>query len=131
VKNKWLLAVSIGVLLLACSMAFNWLLNMVFPSLQAEYVTPAFRPWNDPIMSLFFIYPLAMGALLTFTWQKTRKAWKSGLEFGAWFGVLFSVPSFLINYSSFTFSLLMILSWVAMGFVNVVIAGLALERLEG
>jgi len=129
-KNKYLLAISVGVLLLACSMVFSWLLNVIFPSLQSEYVTVAFRPWTDPLMSLFFLYPVVMGALLTKMWLKTRKSWKSGLEFGGCFGVLFAVPSFLVNYSTFTFSLPMILSWTVMGFINVVIAGLALEKLE-
>jgi len=129
-KNRYLLAFSVGILLLACSMVFSWILNLVFPLLQSEYTTPAFRPWNDPVMSLFFVYPVALGMLLTYTWFKTRKSWKNGFEFGACFGVLFSVPSFLVNFSSFTFSLLMVLSWTVMGFANIVIAGLALEKLE-
>lgn len=130
-KNKYLLAISVGLIVLVASMALNLLLNALFPALNAEYVNPAFRPWSDPVMSLFFLYPVILGVLLSWVWLKTRKSWGSGLDFGLIMGVLYAVPAFLVNYSSFTFSLPMILSWTAMGFVNVIVAGLALEKLEG
>jgi hypothetical protein len=129
-KNKYLIALSAGILVLIVSMGLNMILSLVFPGLQAEYVNPAFRPWTDPLMSLFFLYPIAMGMLLAWVWFKTRKSWKSGLDFGLTMALLFSVPSFIVNFSSFTFSLMMVLSWVIVGFINVVIAGLMLEKLE-
>ena len=128
-KNKYLLSLVIGILMLVVGMGLNTIITMFFPGLQTEYVNPAFRPWTDPIMSLFFLYPVVMGMLLTWLWFKTRKSWKSGLDFGLTMAVLFTIPSFLVNYSSFTFSFSMILSWTIVGFVNVVVAGLALEKL--
>ncbi|MFN7991528.1 MAG: hypothetical protein U0R44_05200 [Candidatus Micrarchaeia archaeon] len=129
-KNRYLLALSLGAILLISSLALGMLLNVLFPALKAEYETPAFRPWTDPLMSLFFAYPVVLGILLTYVWLKSRKSWKNGLDFGISIGVLTAVPAFLVNYSSFTFSLLMICSWVFLGFVNTLIAGLALEKLE-
>jgi len=130
-KNKYLLAIVVGVILLVTTMVLSMLFNAIFPSLNQEYVNPAFRPWDDPLMSLFFVYPVVLGVLLASLWLKTRKSWKSGMDFGITVGLLMAVPMFLVNYSSFTFSLLMISAWTVFGFLNVLVAGLALEKLEG
>lgn len=130
-KNKYLLGISVGIILLVTTMVFSMILESVFPGLKAEYETAAFRPWEDPLMSLFFLYPIVLGLFLACIWTKTRKSWKSGLEFGLLFGLFLSIPMFIVNYSSFTFSLLMVGSWTIVGFLNAIIAGLALEKLEG
>jgi len=130
-KNKYALAISVGIIMLIISMALSMLLTMTFPSLQAEYETPAFRPWDDPLMSLFFLYPIVLGIVLTYLWFKTRSSWKNGLDFGIAFGILMSVPMFIVNYSSFNFSLLMVGSWTVFGFINVLVAGMVLEKLGG
>lgn len=130
-KNKYAVAVAVGIILLASNILMGFVLDAALPSLKAEYETPAFRPWSDPIMSLFFAYPVVLGVLLSYVWFITRKSWKSGLEFGIAFGLLMSVPMFIVNYSSFTFSTLMVGTWALMNFVNMIVAGLALERLDG
>jgi hypothetical protein len=129
-KNKYLLALSIGILMLVVSFILNMLSSAVLPGVQAEYVNPAFRPWTDPVMSAFFLYPVVLGVLLTWVWLKTRKSWKSGLDYGLTMGVLWALPAFIVNFSTFTFSFLMILSWTVVGFVNVLVAGVALQKLE-
>ena len=130
-KNKYVLALVIGIILLISNMVLSMLFNVIFPSLNTEYINPAFRPWDDPLMSLFFVYPVVLGVLLTYLWLKTRKSWKTGIDFGITVGLLMAVPMFIVNYSSFTFSLLMISAWTVFGFLNVLVAGLALEKLEG
>lgn len=130
-KNKYLLGISVGVLLLAVTMLLNMGLGAAFPGINSEYVNPAFRPWSDPLMSLFFAYPVVLGLLLTWVWLKTRKSWASGLDFGIAMGVLYAVPAFIVNFSSFTFSLAMVLTWTFMGLVNSIVAGVALDRLDG
>jgi len=100
------------------------------PSLNSEYINPAFRPWADPIMSLFYLYPIVLGIGLTYFWLKTKKSWKNGLEFGLTYGVINAVTAFIINFSSFTFSIGMVGSWTVMGLINAVVAGLALEKLD-
>ncbi|MFH1520707.1 MAG: hypothetical protein ABID61_03620 [Candidatus Micrarchaeota archaeon] len=129
-KNKYLLAVFIGLLLLMCNTLLSAVFNIIFPTLQSEYVNPVFRPWTDPIMSLFFLYPVVLGVILTYLWIRTKKSWKNGIDFGVVLGILMAVPSFIVNVSSFSFSLLMVGSWTLFGFVSVIVAGLALEKLE-
>ena len=130
-KNKYLLGISVGIILLIATMILNVIFEMALPGLKAEYETSLFRPWEDPIMSLFFLYPIVLGMFLACLWTRTRKSWESGLKFGVFIGLFLSIPMFIVNYSSFNLSALMIGSWAVMGFLNSVIAGLALEKLEG
>lgn len=130
-KNRYLLALVVGVILLITNMVLTMLFEVAFPALMSEYENPVFRPWSDPIMSLFFLYPIALGLILTHVWFRTRKSWKNGLDFGLVLGTLMAVPAFIINFSSFSFSLLMVLSWTLFGFLSVLIAGLGLEKLGG
>ncbi|MBU0527981.1 hypothetical protein KKE92_05850 [Candidatus Micrarchaeota archaeon] len=129
-KNKYLLGLVTGIVLLISTMILSVLINAVFPYLNEEYEAPGFRPFDDPIMALFFVYPIVLGIILTYLWIKTRKSWKSGLEYGVAFGILLSVPMFIVNFSSFTFSLLMVGSWTIVGFLNPLIAGVLLEKLD-
>jgi len=129
-KNPYALSLSVGIIALIGTMVLSMASDLVFPAIKAEYETPAFRPWDDPVMSLFFLYPVILGMLLTSVWLKTRKAWKSGLEFGLYFGALLGAPAFVVNFSSFTFSLAMVGAWAIMGFLNALLAGIALEKLS-
>src|SRR4030095_494258 len=130
-KNKYLLSIVIGVILLVSTMLMGILSGVLVPSLMSQYENPAFRAMTDPVMGIFFIYPVVLGVCISYVWFRTRKAWKSGVEFGAVMGVLLNVPMFLVNFSNFTFPLMLIGSWFVFGFVNCIIAGMALEKLEG
>jgi hypothetical protein len=129
-KNKYLLGLVMGILLLAVTMIVSMVFGLLFPNLAAEYVNPAFRPWSDPLMMAFYSYPIVFGFIVTWLWLKTKKSWKSGMEFGLSMGLYSTIPSFIVNYSSFTFSLEMVLSWVLSTLVSMVVVGLALEKLD-
>ena len=130
-KNNYLLGLVTGIAMLVAMMIVNALFNMLFPSLGSEYVNAVFRPWTDQLMMAFFLYPFALGFALTYIWNKTRKSWKSGLEFGLTMALAMAIPSFIVNYSSFTFSLQMITSWVLSGLIITIVAGLVLGKFEG
>ena len=129
-KNKYVLAILLGILLIIVNMALSMLFTIAFPELQIAYESEPFRAMDDPLMSLFFLYPIALAGALTYIWFKTRKSWKTGLDFGIAFGLLMSVPMFLVNFSSFTFSFVMVASWALFGFIDVLVAGIALKKLE-
>lgn len=93
--------------MLIVSFVFNFLMNIVFPSLQAEYETSVlFRPWSDPIMMLFFIYPFILAFALAWFWSKSKKIFKGnvyerGMKFGFSIWVISGFPGMLITYSTF------------------------------
>ena len=125
-----------GIAMLIGNFLLNPVFNLLFPTLQAAYEgNPIFRPWEDPIMILFFAYPLLLGFPLAWIWNKTKHLFKkttfiNGLTFGLIYFFTAGLPSFLINFSSFTLPLTMILTWSIMGSVNGFIAGLVLAKVN-
>lgn len=131
-KNNYLLAIVVGIIVLVVNQILNALLNVVFPALHAEYAAISlFRAWSDPLMSLIFLYPFLTGALATYVWLRTKKSWKGGADFGVVVGLFVAIPAFVAYYSNFTLSLLIVFTWALFAFVNVLVAGLCLEKLEG
>ena len=130
-KNNYVLAIVVGVIVLAANQVLNALLGIILPALKTEYAASVFKSGSGPLNFLVFLYLIADGVLLTYLWLKTRKSWKNGIDFGVTVGLLMAIPLFIVNYSTFTFSMLLVGTWSFFYFVNVLVAGLALERLEG
>lgn len=129
-KKAILFGLLTGVLLLAVGMGLNYLLNALFPQLVTEYENVAiYRPWDDPKMSLFFIYPFLVALLLAFVWMKHKNAFQGsalrrGLKFGFAYFVIAIIPGMLMSYSSFQVSALMVGSWTLSGLLDGIIPGL-------
>jgi len=125
-----------GVAMLIVGMIFSWLFNWLFPSVALEYQNPGlFRPWSDPLMSLYFLYPFILGLILSFLWNKHKlspnfggSVWKKGATFGAAYWVVASIPGMFISYSSLQVSLLMVIGWSISGLINAIVAGWILAR---
>lgn len=50
-----------GVIMLITGMGLSYLLHAIFPSLIVEYNnTSVFRPWTDPLMSIYFVHPFVL-----------------------------------------------------------------------
>jgi len=124
-----------GIAMVIVNMALSPIFNAMIPGLKESYMNPVFRPWDDPIMMLFFLYPIALGFGLSFIWDKTKQlftksACQNGLNFGLIYFCVIGIPTFLINFSSFNLPLVMILTWTVMGLVNGFIAGCVLAKLN-
>ena len=125
-----------AVAMIVVNMLLNPIFNALFPALQEQYEgNPVFRPWDDPVMMLFWLYPLALGIALAWIWDKTKQLfsgtiWCKGVEFGLIFFFVYGLPAFLINFSSFNFPFVMILTWTIMSFLNGMVAGVVLAKLN-
>lgn len=124
-----------GLLMLIVGMILSTILNMVFPSLVTEYNNIAiFRSYSDPLMSLFFAYPIALGLILAFVWDKVKGLLQGSngqvaVRFGFFYWLVASVPGMIVTYSSFQVSILMVLTWTLISFVNGVIAALVFQKM--
>jgi len=124
-----------GVVTLILGMAVSYLF-MRFPAVATDYAnTNIMRPWSDPVMSLFFIYPFVQGIILAWAWNKTKTIFSSkginrGVKFGLSIWLIATIPGMLISYSSFPFSLLTILSWLVGGLINNITMGIIFARLN-
>lgn len=76
-----------GIAMLVVNVLLNFPINWLWPNLQEAYMNnEVFRPWDDPIMSLFFLYPIVLGLSLAFVWDQTKKLckcpyWKKVFKF--------------------------------------------------
>lgn len=124
-----------GVLMLVVGLALSQIFNFVFPSLKAEYMNEnLIRPWSDPVMSLYFVYPFVFGILAAWVWSKVKpvvpgqtpwqKAWRFALA--GW--IVSNIPGMLMSYSTFPISLLMVVSWSLSSLIQFVIAGWVYAR---
>ena len=123
-----------GVGIFIISMGFSFLLGYLFPAIQAEYQNPnLFRPWSDPLMSLYFAYPFILGLGLAFFWNKTKEVFKGkgfnrAINFAGWYFLIAAIPGMLITYSSFPVSLGLIIIWTVSGFIEALVAGLVFDK---
>ncbi len=118
-----------GVAMLVAGMALSQAFNFILPSLKAEYAAGLMRPWSDPIMSLYFLYPFVFGLAAAWVWSRIKsvvsgqtpwqKAWR--FTFAAW--IVFNIPGMLMSYATFPISLLMVVTWSLSSLVQSLVAG--------
>lgn len=124
-----------GAAMLVVSMILSQLINLAFPALMEQYKASLFRPWDDPIMSLYFAHPFVLGLALAFVWDKVKGLLKGvpikrATHFALAYFIVATVPGMLISYSSFPLSLSMILSWTLSSLLQAWTAGVVLAKLN-
>jgi|SRR5271157_1305376 len=123
--NFYLKGLVTGILMFVIGKIVFALFSIAFPSINAAYANPVFIP----LAPLFFLEPILLGFGLTWLWDKTRKMWKSGLEFGVALGLIMTVPLFFAYIGTFAFPLIVILSWSVSEGLSVVFGGIVLDAL--
>ena len=131
-KNAIMSLVIVGIIGAVIMFASTPVFEILSPGLAKEYEQPAFRPWSDPVMSLFFAYPFAVGLFAALFYEQVRSSFpgnrpfKKGIHYGFMLWLVTGIPAFIVNYSSFTFSLPMILSWTISGLITLLLGGMAI-----
>jgi len=134
-KKILLPAFLVGITTLLISMALSFLF-MKFPSVAMDYANPnLIRPWKDPLMSLFLVYPFIQGLILAWAWNKSKSLFQGtaisrGIKFGLSIWLIASVPGMFVTYSCFPISLLTVISWTVDGLVNGPVAGMILAKIN-
>jgi len=126
-----------GVVMLVAGIALSRLYTVIFPALETEYTNAyLFRPWTDPVMSLYFVHPFLVGLLLAWIWDQTKSLFPSSLSptkkafrFASFYW-MFSICGMLITYSSFPVSLLMVGSWPISTFIEGLLGSMVIVRLN-
>ena len=125
-----------GFVILVSDFVAGALFKFVFPALSGQYMTGTFRPWSDPKMMLYFLYPFIIGIMLSYAWSKMKTLFISpsalmrGKYFGLFAWVFLCLPGMFVTYTSFTVSAVMVLSWTVSGLVGLVLSGELLARMN-
>lgn len=110
-KKLFLSGLVTGLVMTIIGAVLNMLWGKILPGLAAEYATPLFRPWSDPLMSLVFVVPFVSGFVMAGIWRAHKiilqKDW---WKFAAVLSLL-SVLGMVMTYSCFPMSFLMLMTW--------------------
>ena len=116
-------------------MGLGFFFHAAFPSLNTEYSNTAiFRPWNDPLMWLYYFHPLLMGYLLAWAWKATKPLFNKGItmrimQFTMAYWLITIIPGMLMTISSFQVSMLMVLTWTSTAFFQTLAASFVYARM--
>ncbi len=118
-----------GMIMLIISILLNQFYVMLFPSLRIDYENPhLFRPWSDPLMSVYYVVPFLTGIILVWIWDSIHEIiggskMRRGIRFGLGYWIT-SLPGMLMSYSSFPLSFIMVLSWTITILIQALASGL-------
>lgn len=132
IKNGFI----VGIATFVIGIGMSFLLSPLIPSLALEYQNPAlFRPWTDPLMTLFFAYPFIFGLVSAYLWSMVGKSFKGSnsskaFQFAKIYFLIVTIPGMFMSYTSFQVSFLMVLSWTVTGLVEAYVAGYILARMD-
>lgn len=127
------LGLLIGIINLAVGMVFNFGFQALVPEISKEYQSGLFRPWTDPLMTAFFLYPFIAGLALAYLWSllksvEGKSVSEKALNFAIIYFLVATVPGMFITYTSFQISALMVGLWTLSGLIQAYIAGFILAK---
>lgn len=127
----------IAVTMIAINFILNFLISTVYPASQKIYEnTTIFRSMTAPLSTLFFLYPFILAFAFAFIWDKSKKLFKDksvckrGFKFSLVYLFVAVIPMFLINFSSFNLPFWIVSTWSIMSYLNGLVSGLILAKLN-
>lgn len=124
-----------GAINLILALAVSYLF-IRFPQVAADYNNQKLiRPWADPLMSVFFLYPFLFGIILAWAWNKTKSLFNGSQtlragKFGLSIFLITSIPGMFVSYTTFPLAFLTILSWLLSGLIVSIVAGLVFVKMN-
>jgi len=127
--NKIIIGGVSGVIMLSISVLITQFFETIFPLLKSEYTNShLFRPWSDPLMSVYYIVPFLTGIILVWIWDSIKEIIPGskivkGIRFGLGYWIT-TLPGMIMTYSSFSLSFIIVLSWTITTLAQSIIVGL-------
>ena len=123
-----------GALLLLFSYLALYLVVTFLPSIAEEYYNPIFSLEGDKTY-LYFIHPFILSFALAWFWKRfkiqfTGPFWWRGMEMGLVYGLIATLPSMWITFSSLAVSLPIVLTWLAYGVFQAVVVGIVYAKIS-
>lgn len=125
----------VGVVNLILGMLVSFIF-MMFPAVVLDYKNTALiRPFADPLMTLFFLYPFVLGIILAWAWDKSKTLFHGtvimrGVKFGLAISLISTIPGMFVSYTTFPISLVTIISWTVSGLICAIAAGIILAKIN-
>lgn len=123
-----------GVVALIAGIVVSMISQSVFPTIVSEYTTDLYRPFTNPLMFYIFLHPFVMSLLLAWAYPRVlvatkRETLRRGASYGLFVFGIMAIPGMVMTYSTFQMSLLMLLSWTATAFAQLIIGGMVIAKM--
>ena len=123
-----------GVVLFILSYGGLWLAVQFFPSLFIEYNNPLFSSDGERDV-LFYMHAFIISMALSWFWAKFKGIFHGplvikALHFGLVYVLIAILPIMWITFSAMDITLAMVSSWLLYGFIQAVISGMILAKLN-
>ena len=134
-KKVLVAGISGGILLFIAWLAFSLLANIVAP--YDIFAIGGMRQADDPLMSLFYAYPLVLSFMSALVFDRVKAALGgtgccgAGLSFGIVLILLVTVPGMFVTFSSMTYPAGFYLGNILFGIVGFPLLGILFARIWG
>ncbi len=123
-----------GALLLILSVLGLYMTIWFLPNLAAQYFDPAFSTESGRVM-LYYIHPFIIAMALSWFWNRfkgvlTGSFISRGIEFGAIYTLIATLPMMVLIYSAMNVSLAIVATWFVLALLQGTIAGLVFEKMN-
>lgn len=118
-----------GALLMLMAFGIIYFSITFFPKLVGIYYNPTlFWPGDERIL-LFFVHPFILSFALAWFWNRFKDQFKGipllrGLELGIVYGVVATLPSMWITFSSIAVDSGIVFTWFLYGLLQATVAGI-------
>jgi hypothetical protein len=123
-----------GVVLLLLSVIGLYGTVWLFPSLAVQYFDPPFDSQSERAI-FYFTHPFVAGLALAWFWDRCKDLFTGSflgraIEFGLLYWLVAVFPMMWLIYSAINVSLALVASWLVLGLLQGIAAGLVLERMN-
>ncbi len=121
-----------GATVLIVSVGLLYGLILFFPALIEEYYSPVFRSNSFNTDWLFYVHPFVLSAAIFWFWNRYRELITGtgitrSLKASFTYGLIAMAPVLLLTFSAIDISVLMVLTWLAYGIFQALLACLVFE----
>jgi len=120
--------------LLILSYAALYLVVRFLPNIAEEYYNPVFSLEGDKTV-LYFLHPFILSFALAWFWRRfkslfTGPFWWRGIEMGLVYGIIATIPSMWITFSSLAVSFTLVFTWFLYGLFQAVVVGIIYAKIS-
>ena len=133
-KNLLIKGIVAGVILLILSYAALYLVVRFLPNIAEEYYNPVFSLEGEKTV-LYFLHPFILSFALAWFWRRfkslfTGPFWWRGIEMGLVYGIIATIPSMWITFSSLAVSFTLVFTWFLYGLFQAVVVGIIYAKIS-
>ena len=123
-----------GTVLLLLSYAALYLVVTFFPNLAEQYYDPVFSFEGEKAI-LYFVHPFILSFALAWFWRRFKSLfhgpfWWRGIEMGLVYGLIATLPSMWITFSSLAVSFSLVFTWLLYGVFQAIIVGIIFAKMS-